>query len=128
MMEQVWNYKSVVAKDSNNTGGESNWRYFDMSKITDDITGRLLVYFAAIVKTNVSSFLSTGPIIMGALNQEKATDLIAVPTNIPMSYINGETATFKEACIKNGIKEEDLAVGEISKEEFYSVSDTQEPN
>ena len=48
------NFNEGGGSGSGSSDGESNWRYFDMSKITDDITGRLLVYFAAIVKTNVS--------------------------------------------------------------------------
>lgn len=104
--------------------GESNWRYFDVSKVTGDAQS-LLYACATIIKTTFSSefdkhfFINAGTLLQDGL-QEDLSNLIAVPINILMTF-RGNLVTFKEACIALDIKEEDLTIAEISKEEFYSL-------
>lgn len=122
--------EGMIRRGAASSGGsgsgesESSWRYFDMSKLKPGDMA-LTMYFVAIIKTTVSDtygkplFISAGS--MMGLTDTEPTNLVAVPTNIPMTYEGGEVATFEEGCIKYNVTDEDLAVGEITKEQFYSL-------
>ena len=112
----------------NGSGNEesSDWRYFDMAKLKG--SAQMIVgFFTNIIKTSVSStygkplFLSAIGIMNGGMQDVQPSNFVAVPTNIPMTYESAEIATFKEACIKYDVTEEELSVAEITKEQFYNL-------
>lgn len=97
-----------------------------MSKLNGS-TQAMVAYFASIIKTTVSQTfgkpLFVGVSTMGMANSQgvEPSNLVAVCTNIPMTYEGAETATFLEACVKYDVTEEELSIGEITKEQFYNL-------
>lgn len=107
---------------SGTSGEGSALRYFDTSKMeTNAITA--VQYFSVILKGTINGstyFIGAGTAMMTA-SSFTVSDCAAICTNAPMTFESGEILTFEEVCSKYNITNEMLAVGEITKEEFYNL-------
>lgn len=125
MIEQAWNYKSVVAKDSNNTGGSgsgsgeaSSIEYLDVRNV-DDTTKQMLVAASYLVKMPLDQggIYVTVPISNG-LGIEKIlndTNYVAVPISIQLK----EGFSINDLLIQQGVSLNNIP--RITKEQFYNL-------
>ena len=118
-----WIEQSGGSGSGSGTSGEgSALRYFDTSKMEINAIAAVQ-YFSVILKGTINGstyFIGAGTAMMMA-SSFTVSDCIAICTNVPMTFETGEILTFEEVCNKYNITNEMLAVGEITKEQFYNL-------
>lgn len=111
-------------------GGEtSNWRYFDLSKIMS--TGGLVALgvTATLIKFYDNDknkfFIAPAGVAMGMESIGFSDMSVAIDFNLVISFIymhnEYQTITAQEMLDNFGIAESEITVGEITKEEFYTL-------
>lgn len=129
MIEQAWNYRSVVAKDINNSEGCSNGSSrIEYWKIKDADIGGIEMYFSSIKCYDSKNRINIiGPYIYYLVNQDQTvySNSIAV-SFVPISTEFGEFKiinSLKDFMSINGISEEEFNTlfEPITEEEFYKI-------
>ena len=124
MKKQAWDYRSLVAKNSNNTGDsggeESTIEYLDVSGL-DKMTKSALLEFSFYAKINTNG---TIVVAFGTMTDVRSVpdNIIAlgVDTNASMIAAN-TTYTVIEYFKLIGLLDVYNSVPRITKEEFYAV-------
>ena len=142
MIEQAWNYKSVVAKDSNNTGGSgsgsgggeaqprSSWRYFDLRSSTMTATHKKQAY-AMLFHIGKSADNAVAPIAMFySTNMFESMVAVGVDTEGLVLALNGTIVTMGEYYNTKGLFGpndiwavlKDYGIIEITEDEFLNLT------
>ena len=134
MKKQAWNYRSMVAKNSNNTGesggDDSNIEYLDVSGIDHaDTLKNLLVGSAILVKITVQGDIIYMPPVLYEVSTiatieelNSVAKYLAIDFNL-LTYGPGlGKISLNNLLVFFGITKEQLdAIPRITKEQFYSL-------
>ena len=128
MKKQAWDYRSLVAKNSNNTGGSGSgssdgieYTYLDFTNPKDEDSILILnvINLCCIARYEKDNEIAIAPYNLLTLYGKSQEYILkfAIDLNIKM-VMDGEAQTIKENFSMNGF---DLSPYSITKEQFYSL-------
>ena len=128
---KVCDYINNEWKGGASNEGSSNWRYFDLSKIMS-VGGQIVLGLTATLLKYYDSdknkfFISPAGAVTSMDPISFPLDMsIAIDFNLAVSFVymhdEYQAITPQELLNEFGISESEIAVGEITKEQFYSLT------